>query len=78
MLTALESMKLRRALQRFSGIQTPKDALDLAVFNEQTCRDLGAFDPSFSHFKAQQLELEQLALLLEKAGPVPQTVSALN
>jgi hypothetical protein len=71
MLTPLESAKLKSAMSRFAGIQTSKDALDLAVYNEQTCIALGPFDPAFSRMKRQQLELENLALLLDKSVAQP-------
>lgn len=68
MLTQLEQMKLNAKLARFHGITGADEALAMAMLNEQTCRDLGPFDPAFSHFKQQQLDLEFIALMLEKQG----------
>lgn len=45
---------------------TPNELLELAICAEQTCKDVGPFDPAFSHFKKQQLHFEAAAGYLEE------------
>lgn len=66
-LTQLECMKLDVLTRRFGGGQLCADeALLMALEAEQTCKDIGPLDPAFLHFKNQQQDLENMALLIEK------------
>lgn len=40
--------------------------LGFAMAAEQTCQDIGAFDPAYQHFKQQQLDFENAASYLEQ------------
>lgn len=68
-LKRLTQLKLDRILKLYGFNEaelTPDELLEFAICAEQTCKDVGPFDPAFSHFKQQQLDFEAAAGYLEE------------
>jgi len=65
----LSEMKLS-LLQKKYGFsdeeKTPEKMIEYALLAEQTCLDIGPFDPAFPRFAQQQLDFEAAAFHLEQ------------
>ena len=60
-------MKCLQDKYRFTDDEkTPEKMLEYAMTAEQTCIDIGPFDPSFTRFKKQQQDFEAAAFHLEQ------------
>lgn len=60
--------KLNKLKERHSDITTPDAALNAACEAEDLANAVGPFDPAYTRFKSQQLDLEAMALLLEQTS----------
>lgn len=67
-LSKLEDARLERYILRYGAMESSMQCLSYAINAEQTCRDIGPFDPAFSYFCKEQRAYEEYAELLEKSG----------
>jgi hypothetical protein len=65
MINPIEQLMLESIRKRV-GAMTSKEALEMALFTEQTCSDVGEHDPAYDHFLRQKEGFLKYAVLLEK------------
>lgn len=74
-LSTLEQWKLNRLQAKLGKIESSDEALQLAIEAERIKKDCGPWGPHFPYFAQSQIDLEQLATLLEKQSHDPQVCS---
>lgn len=67
-LTKLEDARLERYIIAYGAMESSMQCLGYAINAEQTCRDLGPFDPAYAYFCKEKRGYEEYAELLEKCG----------
>lgn len=68
---ALYGIHLKKLVKQYGferGELTVDCMLAYAMAAEQTCKDIGGFDPAYQHFKQQQLDFEKVAEFIEKGA----------
>ena len=75
-MTDLERRKLRMLREQYPGFLTANEALELAIYAEQTKRDCGPGDPAWRRFSYEQHAMETMALLLEKEAAAAKAARA--